>query len=135
MISSDESCSWTDFLQSAPASSVLKTMSSARDCYPFDGTCACSKGADFTLTFDDGSCLKTSKLFLELASPVFKTAIGECQHDEILHLSETSQKTWILILNYLHPAGKSVSFADSIAEYCVRSKVHLTTILRTASVY
>lgn len=89
-------------------------MSSSEKCFPFDGSCACSKGADFTLKFDDGSCLKVSKWLLELASSVLRTAIRECQHKGTLHLPGTSKDTWILILNYLHLAGRHDSRADNI---------------------
>jgi len=89
-------------------------MSSSADWYPFDGTCELSKTADFTLTFDDESFLKISKCLLEMASPVFKTAIGECDHNGTLHLAETSKDTWIVILNFIHPGGRVDCYAENV---------------------
>jgi len=104
---------------------VFDKMSSTDYFYPFDGKCARSKDADFTLTFDDKSSLKFSKLLLELTSPVIKTQIEYSQHDGILHLSKTSHDMWVLILNYIHPAGKSVACVESIIKSGWESLVSL----------
>jgi len=103
-------------------------MSSSEEFFPFDGECARSRDADFILTFDDKSSLKISKSLLQLASPVLKAAIGECQHNGTLHLLETSNRTWVLILNYIHPAGRSVSFADEVVKAGWESTVSLSKI-------
>jgi len=89
-------------------------MGSSQEWYPFDGKCERSKDADFTLRFDNKACLKVPRWLLVMASPVMKTAIEECQHDGSLHLPKTSTDTWLLILNYIHPVGRSVFLADSV---------------------
>jgi len=89
-------------------------MTSSDHFYAFDGKCSYSKNADLTLKFDDKSCLKFSKCLLELVSPVLKIEIEESQHDGTVHLPKTSHDIWVLILNYIHPAGKSVCCVESI---------------------
>jgi len=101
-------------------------MNSSGQFFPFDSTCDCSKDADFTLTFDDESFLKISKCLLEMASPVFKTAIGECDHDGILHLAETSQDAWILILNYIHPGGRADTYAENVVSERLPTMVRIS---------
>lgn len=73
--------------------------------FPFDGTCKASCDANFELTFDDGAALKVSNKLLEEASPHFQRALRDCNHNQKLHLQETTQEAWILIANFLHLKG------------------------------
>jgi len=82
--------------------------------FPFDGTCTLSQDADLTLYFEDKSFLKVSKWLLEMASPSLRTSIGKCRHNESLQLSGTSRDNWILILNYIPPAGSHDKRADEL---------------------
>ena len=75
--------------------------------FPLDGNIESSPDGDFTLTFDDGSSMKTHVSLLKLASPVFNTLLTECEIDT-LALEETSKETWVRILNRLHPGVQSL---------------------------
>ena len=73
-----------------------------------DGNIESSSAGDLTLTFDDGSSLKTHASLLKLASPVFNTRLTERGKIDTLALEETSKETWIRILDRLHPAVQSL---------------------------
>ena len=75
---------------------------------PLDGNIESSPDGDLTLTFDDGSTLRTHSFLLKLASPVFNTLFSECEKIEALALEGTSKETWTRILNRLHPAVQSL---------------------------
>ena len=72
---------------------------------PFDGTCKCSRDADVTLAFADGSFLKTQSKLLQLASPTFDAMLTDCSQRERIDMENTSKETWIRILNFLHPSA------------------------------
>ena len=75
--------------------------------FPFDGTCRCSRNGDATLKFRDGFLITHSAL-LKMASPVFDSMLTDCTDTKTLVLENTSRKTWVHILNHLHPAGSLV---------------------------
>lgn len=109
-------------------------MSSFEEFFPFDGSCDCSKDADFTLTFDDRSCLKISRCVLEMASRVLKTAMEESQNDGTVHLSQTTKYVWIWILNRIHPAGRSAYCVESVITSCWIYLVRLSSTLKSKNV-
>ena len=76
--------------------------------FPFDGTCKYSRNGDTILKFSDGSYLKTHAALLKMASPVFDSMLTDCTETKTLVLEKTSRKTWVHILNHLHPAGSLV---------------------------
>ena len=77
---------------------------------PFDGKCECSRGGDIRLTFGSGLSVTTHSTLLKMASPIFDSMLTNRAEMKTVAMENTSHKTWVQILNYLHPAG-SFSFS------------------------
>lgn len=97
-------------------------MSLPRNHFPFDGSCVCSKDADLTLHFDDGTLLKAHSFLLRAVSKVLATAVEELRHEGEISMEGDDKLSWTLLLNILHPCAPCYFHNQMDSEFIFRTR-------------